>query len=50
MPTIFIAEKKKSENTGLNQINKVCLEIEKTINMTIQTTLNTLESDWFDTL
>lgn len=45
MPTIFIAEKKKSENTGLNQINKVCLEIEKTINMTIQTTLNTLESD-----
>ena len=46
MPTIFIEEKKKSDDTGINQINKVCLEIEKTINMTIQTTLNTLEADW----
>lgn len=45
MPTIFIEEKKKSESTGLNQIEKVCGEIEKTINMTVQTTLNTLESD-----
>lgn len=29
----------------MNQIEEVCKEIEKTINQTIQTTLNSLERD-----
>ena len=44
MPTIYIPNTEK-DNRCINQIEEVCRDIEKTINQTIQTTLNTLERD-----
>eukprot|EP00088_Acartia_fossae_P032855 TRINITY_DN3360_c0_g1_i5.p1 TRINITY_DN3360_c0_g1~~TRINITY_DN3360_c0_g1_i5.p1 ORF type:complete len:449 (-),score=94.05 TRINITY_DN3360_c0_g1_i5:657-2003(-) len=44
MPTIFIPNPTKP-NRCVNQIEEVCKDIEKTINQTIQNTLNTLEKD-----
>ncbi|XP_023326984.1 uncharacterized protein LOC111700336 [Eurytemora carolleeae] len=44
MPTIYIPNPTKP-NRCVNQIEEVCRDIEKTINQTIQNTLNTLEKD-----
>jgi len=44
MPTIYIPNPSKP-NRCVNQIEEVCMDIEKTINQTIQNTLNTLEKD-----
>lgn len=44
MNTIFVPNLQKG-STCINQIDKVCIEIEKTIGATIQNTLNTLEKD-----
>jgi GTPase SAR1 family protein len=44
MPTIYIPNPTKP-NRCVNQIEEVCKDIEKTINQTIQNTLNTLEKD-----
>lgn len=46
MPTIYIPNSSITRQTGcVNQIEDICHEIEKTINYTIQNTLNTLERD-----
>ncbi|XP_068678171.1 uncharacterized protein [Montipora foliosa] len=45
MPTICIPTLLDKPARCANQIEKVCQEIEKTINQTIQNTLNTLEKD-----
>ena len=48
MPTIFIPSMAQHRTVAprcVNQIEEVCKEIEKTINQTIQNTLNTLERD-----
>lgn len=45
MPTIFIPTLLDKPARCANQIEEVCKEIEKTINQTIQNTLNTLEKD-----
>ncbi|XP_046610832.1 EH domain-containing protein 3-like [Neodiprion virginianus] len=47
MPTIFIPELNKPSKCT-NQIEETCRDIEKTINRTIQNTLNTLEKDCND--
>ena len=44
MPTIYVPIDGK-ESRCVNQIQEVCSDIEKTINYTIQNTLNTLEKD-----
>uniref|UniRef100_A0A8C9UWZ9 Si:ch211-11k18.4 n=1 Tax=Scleropages formosus TaxID=113540 RepID=A0A8C9UWZ9_SCLFO len=44
MPTIYIPNSNKSSRC-VNQIDEVCKTIEKTINQTVQNTLNTLEKD-----
>ena len=44
MPTIYIPNPNKPSRCA-NQIEEVCKDIEKTINQTIQTTLNTLEKE-----
>ncbi|CAK8690841.1 uncharacterized protein LOC143449129 [Clavelina lepadiformis] len=44
MPTIFVPTLGK-QSRCVNQIESVCKEVEKTINATIQNTLNTLEKD-----
>lgn len=44
MQTIFIPQLNKPTKCT-NQIENVCLDIEKTINRTVQNTLNTLEKD-----
>uniref|UniRef100_UPI00358E2E0E sarcalumenin-like n=1 Tax=Myxine glutinosa TaxID=7769 RepID=UPI00358E2E0E len=44
MPTIYIPNANKPSRC-LNQIDEVCLTIEKTINQTVQTTLNQLGRD-----
>ena len=45
MPTIYIEEKSRGDKRCVNQIETVCVEIQKTINMTVQNTLNRLEAD-----
>lgn len=45
MPTIYIPSLGSKGNRCVNQIEEVCMDIEKTINQTIQNTLNTLEKD-----
>lgn len=45
MPTIFIPSLIDRPPRCENQIDSVCKEIDRTINMTIQNTLNTLEKD-----
>ncbi|CAD5120755.1 DgyrCDS9315 [Dimorphilus gyrociliatus] len=45
MPTIYIPSLKGNNSRCVNQIDDVCKDIEKTINQTIQNTLNTLEKD-----
>lgn len=45
MPTIYIPSLLDKPARCANQIEEVCKEIEKTINQTIQNTLNTLEKD-----
>lgn len=44
MPTIYIPNPSKSSRC-VNQIEEVCRAIEKTINQTVQNTLNSLEKD-----
>ncbi|XP_078087537.1 uncharacterized protein LOC144505303 isoform X2 [Mustelus asterias] len=44
MPTIYIPDSNKSTRC-VNQIQEVCTTIEKTINRTVQNTLNQLEKD-----
>lgn len=48
MPTIYIENAKNAGRPKrcVNQIQTVVDEIKKTINMTVQNTLNTLEVDW----
>jgi len=45
MPTIFVPSLVDKQPRCENQIDKVCKEIDKTINQTIQHTLNKLEQD-----
>ncbi|KAJ8312874.1 hypothetical protein KUTeg_010247 [Tegillarca granosa] len=45
MPTIYIPSMNQKASRCANQIEDVCKEIEKTINQTIQNTLNSLEKD-----
>ncbi|XP_054152990.1 uncharacterized protein LOC128951749 [Oppia nitens] len=45
MPTIYVPVDGKPDSKCVNQIQEVCQDIEKTINYTIQNTLNTLEKD-----
>ena len=45
MPTIYL-DMGNTQKRCLNQIQSVCDEISKTIDMTLQTTLNSLEVDW----
>ncbi|XP_014669921.1 PREDICTED: uncharacterized protein LOC106810952 [Priapulus caudatus] len=45
MPTIYIPSKNQKTSRCVNQIEDVCKEVEKTINQTIQNTLNSLERD-----
>ncbi|WAR02644.1 hypothetical protein MAR_009202 [Mya arenaria] len=45
MPTIYVPSMNQKQSRCVNQIDEVCKEIEKTINGTIQTTLNSLERD-----
>uniref|UniRef100_H2ZHA9 Dynamin N-terminal domain-containing protein n=1 Tax=Ciona savignyi TaxID=51511 RepID=H2ZHA9_CIOSA len=47
MPTIYVPNMGKTSKC-VNQIEEVCKEIEKTINTTIQNTLNKLEKDCTD--
>ena len=44
MPTIYVPDPSKQVRC-VNQIEEVCKDIEKTINQTIQNTLNCLEKD-----
>ncbi|XP_046893581.1 uncharacterized protein si:ch211-11k18.4 isoform X1 [Hypomesus transpacificus] len=44
MPTIYIPNSSK-QSRCVNQIDEVCRTVEKTINQTVQTTLNSLEKD-----
>ncbi|XP_059163178.1 uncharacterized protein LOC131946434 [Physella acuta] len=45
MPTIYVPAMNQKGSRCVNQIEEVCKEIEKTINQTIQNTLNSLERD-----
>lgn len=45
MPTIYVPNQSSGKSRCVNQIEDVCKDIEKTINQTIQNTLNTLEKD-----
>lgn len=45
MPTIYVPNMNTKGSRCANQIEEVCKDIEKTINQTIQTTLNSLEKD-----
>ncbi|XP_055862327.1 uncharacterized protein LOC106058288 isoform X1 [Biomphalaria glabrata] len=45
MPTIYVPSLNLKGSRCANQIEEVCKEIEKTINQTIQNTLNSLERD-----
>ncbi|XP_071179595.1 uncharacterized protein [Mytilus edulis] len=45
MPTIYVPNMNSKGSRCANQIEEVCKDIEKTINQTIQTTLNSLEKD-----
>ncbi|XP_071789488.1 uncharacterized protein [Asterias amurensis] len=44
MPTIYVPQS-SSKSRCVNQIETVCVQVEKTINQTIQNTLNALEKD-----
>ncbi|XP_067931204.1 sarcalumenin-like [Watersipora subatra] len=45
MPTIYVPSPNAKTSRCANQIEEVCKDIEKTINQTIQNTLNALEKD-----
>lgn len=45
MPTIYVPSLNAKASRCANQIEEVCKDIEKTINQTIQNTLNSLEKD-----
>ena len=45
MPTIYVPSMNTKVSRCANQIEEVCKDIEKTINQTIQNTLNSLEKD-----
>ncbi|XP_021374374.1 uncharacterized protein LOC110463820 isoform X1 [Mizuhopecten yessoensis] len=45
MPTIYVPNMNSKGSRCANQIEEVCKDIEKTINQTIQNTLNSLERD-----
>ena len=45
MPTIFVPTLSNKTSRCVNQIEEVCKDVEKTINQTIQNTLNSLEVD-----
>ena len=45
MPTIYIPNPAGKPSRCANQIEEVCKDVEKTINQTIQNTLNSLEKD-----
>merc|ERR1711981_1295425 len=45
MPTIFVPTLNSNRSKCINQIDAVCSEVESTINLTIQNTLNALEND-----
>ncbi|KAL4223617.1 hypothetical protein ACF0H5_017086 [Mactra antiquata] len=45
MPTIYVPSMNQKGSRCANQIEEVCKEVERTINQTIQTTLNSLERD-----
>jgi len=45
MPTIYVPSMNQKGSRCANQIEEVCKEIERTINQTIQNTLNSLERD-----
>lgn len=45
MPTIYVPTQNTKGSRCVNQIDEMCREIEKAINQTIQTTLNSLERD-----
>ncbi|XP_072024603.1 uncharacterized protein [Amphiura filiformis] len=45
MPTIYVPNQTSGKSRCVNQIEEVCKDVEKTINQTIQNTLNTLEKD-----
>lgn len=45
MPTIYIPNPSGKPSRCVNQIDDVCKDVEKTINQTVQNTLNTLERD-----
>ncbi|KAK3773109.1 hypothetical protein RRG08_016212 [Elysia crispata] len=45
MPTIYVPSMNQKGSRCANQIEEVCKEVEKTINQTIQNTLNSLERD-----
>lgn len=48
MPTIYVPTLAGKQSKCVNQIEEVCKEVEKTINATIQKTLNQLETDCND--
>jgi len=45
MPTIYVPNMNQKGSRCANQIEEVCKEVERTINQTIQNTLNSLERD-----
>ncbi|GFN86679.1 hypothetical protein PoB_001318500 [Plakobranchus ocellatus] len=45
MPTIYVPSMNQKGSRCANQIEEVCKEVERTINQTIQNTLNSLERD-----
>ncbi|XP_022107367.1 EH domain-containing protein 1-like isoform X2 [Acanthaster planci] len=45
MPTIYVPTQSSNKSRCVNQIETVCVHIEKAINQTIQNTLNSLEKD-----
>lgn len=45
MPTIYVPNMNQKASRCANQIEEVCKEVERTINQTIQNTLNSLERD-----
>ncbi|XP_078682232.1 uncharacterized protein LOC144916758 [Branchiostoma floridae x Branchiostoma belcheri] len=45
MPTIYVPQLNVRSSRCVNQIEEICKQVEKTINQTVQNTLNTLERD-----
>ncbi|XP_035692019.1 uncharacterized protein LOC118426623 [Branchiostoma floridae] len=45
MPTIYVPQLNVRSSRCVNQIDEICKQVEKTINQTVQNTLNTLERD-----